>query len=297
MNKKAFLLLCLLLAVAGTGFAQTKGLVVDKATKKPVPYANIWVENENLGTTGNEKGEFLFPSVLPKDKTLIISCLGYERRRVSVVGNYLRVELTPAAISLQEVTVRKNTRRQKRILNRLDANTEFTFGSNGVPWMVAQYFPNQPTYTATPFLDEIALVTSSNIKNASFKMRLLQVTEDGKPGQDLLPVPLLAVAPKGIKTVKLDLSQYNLQLPPKGVFVAFEWLIIPRNRYQNTDPETGLPFASSSVSYEPSVRSYKPSDKAHNGWIYDKGQWLSTNVSEAEAISLAKPHFQLTLSD
>ena len=37
--------------------AQTKGVVVDESGK-PIPYVNIWVENENIGTTSEENGEF-----------------------------------------------------------------------------------------------------------------------------------------------------------------------------------------------------------------------------------------------
>jgi hypothetical protein len=37
--------------------AQVKGIVVDE-NDKPIPYVNIWVENENIGTTSEEDGRF-----------------------------------------------------------------------------------------------------------------------------------------------------------------------------------------------------------------------------------------------
>ena len=38
--------------------AQIKGVVKDSITGKPIPFANIWVENENIGTTSKEDGTF-----------------------------------------------------------------------------------------------------------------------------------------------------------------------------------------------------------------------------------------------
>ncbi len=34
--------------------AQLKGTVVNAVDKKPIPYVNIWFENENIGVTADE---------------------------------------------------------------------------------------------------------------------------------------------------------------------------------------------------------------------------------------------------
>jgi hypothetical protein len=39
-------------------YSQIKGIVLDESNK-PIPYVNIW-ENENIGTTSEENGSFLF---------------------------------------------------------------------------------------------------------------------------------------------------------------------------------------------------------------------------------------------
>ena len=58
--------------------AQTKGVVVDESGK-PIPYVNIWVENENIGTTSEENGEFSIN--VSDNKYLIFSAIGYETQR------------------------------------------------------------------------------------------------------------------------------------------------------------------------------------------------------------------------
>ena len=37
--------------------AQIKGVVVDE-NNKPIPYVNIWIENENIGSTSEDDGSF-----------------------------------------------------------------------------------------------------------------------------------------------------------------------------------------------------------------------------------------------
>jgi hypothetical protein len=44
-------------------------------SNKPIPYVNIWVENENIGTTSEENGSFSI-HVEDQNKVLIFSALG-----------------------------------------------------------------------------------------------------------------------------------------------------------------------------------------------------------------------------
>jgi uncharacterized membrane protein len=72
-------LLVLLLLISLTVMAQVKGIVVDESGK-PIPYVNIWVENENNSTTSEENGEFTINC--QPNKNLIFSTLGYEKKTV-----------------------------------------------------------------------------------------------------------------------------------------------------------------------------------------------------------------------
>ena len=74
-------LLILLLLISVTVMAQVKGIVVDESGK-PIPYVNIWVENENIGTTSEENGEFSIADAA--NKNLIFSILGFEKRILKI---------------------------------------------------------------------------------------------------------------------------------------------------------------------------------------------------------------------
>ncbi len=57
MNMKQLVLL-LLFFFPAIILAQTSGIVVDSKSGKPIAYANMVVENQNIGTTSDEKGQF-----------------------------------------------------------------------------------------------------------------------------------------------------------------------------------------------------------------------------------------------
>jgi hypothetical protein len=60
--------------------AQIKGVVKDSVTGKPISYTNIWVENETIGVSSEENGEFSINTT--KTKNLVFSALGYEKKVV-----------------------------------------------------------------------------------------------------------------------------------------------------------------------------------------------------------------------
>ena len=54
---KKLLFLTLLLSPT-LGFCQVSSVVISSDTKERIPYVNIWVENENNGTTSDKTGAF-----------------------------------------------------------------------------------------------------------------------------------------------------------------------------------------------------------------------------------------------
>ncbi|WP_181304966.1 carboxypeptidase-like regulatory domain-containing protein [Rufibacter sp. XAAS-G3-1] len=294
-------LVLLLMLFAETVLGQVQGIVVDKATGKPVTYANIWVENENLGTTSSETGAFSFADASAVGKMLVVSCLGYEKGRFPIKSGSMTVELVPAAVALQEVTVKQSAQRQKVVVGKLErTKPAHWYATGGTPWIVADFVPYAAQYEGTPFLDQIAFVLWSKVDKAKFQIRLLEVSENGQPGKDLLPKPLIGVAPKGINmNVALDVSEYNLQVPKDGFFIAFEWFIIPENGYEHTYTMKGSKKKLKRTSYEPSILTHQLLQEERNGWIYMKGNWNNAGVKghDGEMHMNRAPQFQITLSD
>ena len=51
-------LIWIFLIVSQFTFSQIRGVVKDSITGEPIPFVNIWVENETIGTTSETNGSF-----------------------------------------------------------------------------------------------------------------------------------------------------------------------------------------------------------------------------------------------
>lgn len=89
------------------GFSQIKGTVTDP-NNEPLAFVNIYMENQNRGTTTNENGEYVF-ELNNQGGTLVFQYLGYKtEKRIIATENHpttLNVQLTPESFVLAEVVL------------------------------------------------------------------------------------------------------------------------------------------------------------------------------------------------
>jgi hypothetical protein len=224
MKEKRFL--CLVMLISSAVFAQFKGIVVDE-NNKPVSYVNIWVENENNSTTSEENGEFSINS-LP-NKNLIFSALGYEKRTV-IASETAKVVLKINAFELNEIVIAKRFETREIEIGKVKNETYQAF-ENG-PRIDAKFFPYLAKYRRTRYVQKVNFFTDNQLENASFKIHFYTVNEDGSPGEELLKKDFLVLVKKGVKKTFFDVTDFNLKMPKKGIFVGFEKLIIERNKLE-----------------------------------------------------------------
>lgn len=74
-------IITIVLLISASLCAQMSGIVKDSLSGKPVPYVNIWVDNESIGTTTELDGSFSLD--INEDKVLVFSALGYEKIKIS----------------------------------------------------------------------------------------------------------------------------------------------------------------------------------------------------------------------
>ena len=91
--------------------AQIRGVVKDSISGEPIPYVNIWVENETIGTTSEADGSFFLEA--SKEKNIVFSVLGYEKKTIK--GSEISlVNLKPTTYELNEIVV-LNKKQSKKI--------------------------------------------------------------------------------------------------------------------------------------------------------------------------------------
>lgn len=264
------------LIVTQFAFSQIRGVVKDSISGEPIPFVNIWVENETIGTTSEADGSFFLEA--SKEKNIVISVLGYERKTIK--GSQISVvQLKPMAYDLREVVI-LNKKQSKQIEIGDIKNAIFQSFDNG-PKIEAKFFPYQSSYSKTKFIKEVTIFTDSRIEEATIKLHFYSVDENGYPGEELLTKDYIVTLKKGVIKHRFNISQFDLVFPEKGMFVAYEKLLIESNK-------TG-------TKYQPYVLyNYVERDFFYT---YAYGKWSKQSGNNLEKISVNEPSINLILTN
>lgn len=90
-----------------------EGHIFNQQTEEAVMYASVMLKNTTIGTTSDETGSFIIRNLSKGNYILQISCLGYETKELNIEINesktqHIHVELTPYAVTIDEVVVSAN---------------------------------------------------------------------------------------------------------------------------------------------------------------------------------------------
>jgi hypothetical protein len=281
MNKFYFLLL-----ISISFFAQTKGVVVDESGK-PIPYVNIWVEDENVGTTSEENGAFSI--IGAENKILVFSAVGFQTLKAKL-NESEKVVLKAIAYQLDEVVIQKRIGKDEIEIGKYKKkNINLYYGSATQPTIIAKFIAPTQDIKAHPFIDRITFLTLSMINNAKIKVRFYEVAQDGSPGLDYSDDIIIVSVKSGKQNNTIDLKDKNIKIPDSGLFIAFEWMIIEENKYtyeytideENTQSLGGILDLKKKVHkngtlYNPSIGT-TPSDSS-TSWQYATGKWVSRKI-------------------
>jgi hypothetical protein len=266
--------------------AQTKGIVVDESGK-PIPYVNIWVEDENIGTTSEENGEFSIIGV--ENKILVFSAIGFETLKAKL-NESGKVVLKAIAYQLDEVVIQKRIGKDQIEIGKYKKrNISLYYGTATQPTIIAKFIAPTQDIKKHPFIDNITFLTLSMINNAKIKVRFYEVSKDGSPGLDYSDDIIIVSVKSGKQNNTIDLTDKNIKIPDSGLFIAFEWMIIEENKYnyeytideENAQSMGGLldlkkKVYKNGIKYDPSIGT-TPSDLS-TSWQYAAGKWFSRTI-------------------
>lgn len=294
-KKKEIRLWVVFLLMGFFGFSQTKGVVKDSITGLPIAYVSVWVENETIGTTAEENGEFII-NTNDNKKNLIFSVLGYERKVVKI-SEAQSVVLSPSAYELVEVMIYNKKEKKQIEIGKTKSVIQEAF-DNG-PRMDAKFFPYQKEYKKTKWIKKVTILTDSKVEDATIKLHLYAVDENGFPGKELLSKDYIITLQKGIFKHKVDISEFNITMPKNGIFVAFEKLIIARNKVEKTITDYNSNTTKTQITYSPLVL-YNSVERDYL-FSYSGGKWIKQTKEELNAYSTTRsvyePNINLILTD
>lgn len=210
--------------------AQIKGVVKDSLTGKPIPFVNIWVQNENIGSTSEENGTF-FINTTENGKKLIFSTLGYEKKIIKA-SQVSEVNLKPTAYNLEEVVISKSIGTKTVEIGK--SKTEIYQAFDNGPKIDTKFFPYISTYKKTKYVKQVSIYTDSRIEEAIIKIHFYNVDSNGFPSDEMLDKDFVVKVKKGTRINRFDLTKFNLKFPKNGLFVGFEKLMIEKNKTEKT---------------------------------------------------------------
>ena len=275
--------------------SQIKGVVKDSLSGQPIPYVNIWVENENTGATSEENGEFSIHTS-ERSKNLVFSALGYEKKKVKI-SEATNVKLKAITFELNEVVISKRRETRQIEIGKTQNETYQAF-DNG-PRTDLKFFPFKPSYKRTKYIRQVSIYTDSTIESATIRFHFYGVDAYGMPGEELLTKDFVVSVRKGMKKSSFDVRDFNLIMPKTGIFVGFEKLLIERNKTEKTITDFNSNTTRVQKTYYPFVL-YNYVDNKFS-YVFSNGKWnrkTEQNNSEATNTPMAyEPALYLTLTN
>lgn len=319
MKQSLFFVFILCYALTSAQENRVTGQVIDAATSKPLPYVNIVLENQQRGTSADVQGRFSF--ILKKADTaarLKFSFVGFKTEYVHVeklnTNSLVKMQLEVSALS--EVQLFNITENNSEKINDFHGKENIglgNFSGGQFPSMVARYYARPENFKAGCFLKEIEVrFFSSEInmrKKSKFRLRILEVDENGKPAGDLLTTNLVIEKEKNRLKTKIPLLKYRISIPKEGFFVAVEHLFIKENEYLEKkdyliykETETQLYEDFEVVKYLPVFKGVLEEESQNfNSFFKDTNGWKKmNNLDNSHQVlkgEIPAPAFKITLTD
>ncbi len=115
-----WLILFVLISVSSFGQQLVEGVILDKDTGKPVPFASIGIVGTSKGTSSNIEGQFSISVAEPF--SLKITCIGYETLVINSISEIEHIELKPIVTELTAIVILDKTVNAKRVMRKAFAN-------------------------------------------------------------------------------------------------------------------------------------------------------------------------------
>ena len=255
---------------------QTTGEVLDSFTHSKITYVNIWIINQDFGTTTNKSGKFELRE-LADSSILIFSAIGYKSKTYDIKNLPKSIFLKPITIELATITVISPKFRKKVRTGKIDKKiTKFWRISYEQPWRMGKIFPYDSTYLKTPFVKAIEVLTKTHAERI-LQIHILEVGEGAVETWEILASNILKRVEEGQKITTIDLKPYQVKMPKSGVMIVVEWLIIDENRYEFEWKDKNGEMHNDGYFYEPSIGNI-PNKTDENTWIYKNGVWQKDEI-------------------
>jgi hypothetical protein len=206
------------------------GKIRNAVTSQPIPFANIGMNGQNIGTLSDPDGSFEL--VIPFQKggdSILISSIGFLPKKISIrqlrYSNSFDVKLLPSSKILDAVIIRgkKSSAKIKRLgwMGGKDGILPFDTVQGGGAVALLVQTPSIPCR-----IEKLQVRLMYNSKDTT-RLRLHFFAFDSVnnlPTRELLVKEIILKETKRFGWLRFDLSRYEIVVNEKKFLIGFEWI-------------------------------------------------------------------------
>lgn len=255
-----------------------QGVVQEKGTGLPVPYAGIQFKGLLVGTYADGQGRFFMEmEEIPPADSLLVSAISYKSLDLpfssSQMNNNQVIKLEKSPLVLEPAIIEADKLEQQNMgNNKKFALSRLYIDTHG---QQAALFIENETGQSPKITKLNYYLTRDGNTNAPFRVRLYAPAKDGSPGKDLLPGIIIAKPGNDPGWFTVDIYQYNVRIPENGIFVAIQGV------YPNDYPGDEDQTVANEIMYGQQVACSRARD--NNTWHYSLSRtWFQAEASKLE---------------
>ena len=219
-----------------------QGQILNAETHESLPFVNILMLGKKIGTSADENGNYKF--AVPGNSDFLneyvrITYIGFADKTLKLDKlKDARILLQPKVGALEEVFLYNIKNRHHENLNPFSGKELVglgNFSGGAYPSSLARFYA-KPADLNNAFIKSVTVYYfTTELRQsempAKFRLRILSVTPDGRPGEDILPRNLVVQKDRAQLKTKIDLLKDKIKIPENGFFIAVEHLFIPENKF------------------------------------------------------------------
>ncbi len=208
--------------------AQTfSGIVTDKKTSLPLPYASLGVKGKSIGGIADKTGQFIINISQANDKdSITISYIGYESTTILIKdlapNNTNLIRLKPKAIELEEVIV--VAKLNLVVLGNSTFNSDFTgWGDYTSSRGRSRGLKIEPREFPIKITEFDVRLKDNDFDSVKLRLNIYSNNPNVDSAKELLPENVFFNAVKNQHWVNVNLEKFNIRMS-KPLWVSVEWV-------------------------------------------------------------------------
>ena len=203
------------------------GVVIDKQTSLPLPYASLGIRDKGIGCIADKRGRFsLSISQASYRDSIIISNIGYESTTILVKNFTLnelnQIKLQPKVKELEEVIV--VAKQDMLVLGNSTYTSDFTgWGDFTSSRGRSKGLQIEPKEFPTKIIEFDVRLKDNDFDSVKLRLHIYTNNPNSDSAKEVLPENVLFTAVKNQHWVRVDLEKYNISMD-KPLWASVEWV-------------------------------------------------------------------------